>query len=224
LDLETSQTFIIPSNPGDDLISYGYNINSPIFIIVVIFGLTGIILGGFGFFLRSIQSKSVLRKKYLYLSIGFLTYSIFAVADTLDIISPIINIIIKGGLLSSDLFIYYGLREVPTKKEKEVIHKKEIKVAESLFRLSKKPEFITEEEITFQKERKICLVCKRELSRVMYTCPKCDALYCINCSDSLSNLENACWVCNTPFNESKPVKSFIEEKEDVYKLNQKKKD
>ena len=44
----------------------------------------------------------------------------------------------------------------------------------------------------------------------MYTCPACDALYCIKCSDSLSNLENACWVCNTPFDESKPTKPFKE--------------
>ncbi|MFX1575150.1 MAG: hypothetical protein ACFFB0_20635 [Promethearchaeota archaeon] len=40
----------------------------------------------------------------------------------------------------------------------------------------------------------------------MYTCPTCDAMYCITCSEALSNLENACWVCNTAFDESKPVK------------------
>jgi len=46
----------------------------------------------------------------------------------------------------------------------------------------------------------------------MYICPDCDTFYCKKCSKTLVNLENACWVCNHPFDESKPVKPF--EKED----------
>ena len=72
-----------------------------------------------------------------------------------------------------------------------------------------KPQKLTEEEVTFHKEKKICLVCKGKLSRLLYMCPECDALYCIKCSDALSDLENACWVCETAFDESKPV-GFLE--------------
>ena len=57
----------------------------------------------------------------------------------------------------------------------------------------------------------------------MYTCPKCDALYCIKCSDTLSNLENACWVCNTPFDDSKPTKPYKMIKEAGVKKSKKKK-
>lgn len=77
-----------------------------------------------------------------------------------------------------------------------------------------RPEKITEEEVIFHKEKKICLVCKTQVSRVMYSCPECSALYCIKCSDALSNLENACWVCNTSFNDTKPSRPYEKEKEE----------
>ncbi|MFW9827957.1 MAG: hypothetical protein ACFFEY_10210 [Candidatus Thorarchaeota archaeon] len=69
-----------------------------------------------------------------------------------------------------------------------------------------KPSTITVEEIELYKEKGLCLVCKSKVSRLNYICPKCNALYCVKCSDALTNLENACWVCDTPFDESKPVK------------------
>ena len=67
-----------------------------------------------------------------------------------------------------------------------------------------KPKTITKEEINFSIEKKICLVCKSKVSRLNYFCPECEVLYCIRCSDALSNLENACWVCETPFKVVKP--------------------
>jgi hypothetical protein len=81
-----------------------------------------------------------------------------------------------------------------------------------------KPKKLTEEEITFYREQKICLVCKGKTSRLTYICPTCEALYCVNCSTALSNLENACWVCDTPFDESKPVKIPKKLKEEKIKF------
>lgn len=75
-----------------------------------------------------------------------------------------------------------------------------------------RPETITEEEVWVSKEKKICLVCKKEILRANYICPECKTFYCKNCSEALSNLENMCWVCDTPFDESKPSKLI--EKED----------
>jgi len=94
---------------------------------------------------------------------------------------------------------------------KPEISKKALNVLKTFIR----PERITEEEVTFHKEKKICLVCKTHVLRVMYSCPECDALYCIKCSDALSKMNNACWVCNTPFDETKPSKPYIEEEEEV---------
>jgi predicted amidophosphoribosyltransferase len=93
-------------------------------------------------------------------------------------------------------------------KEKGVSTKKSVDIIGVFTR----PETITEEEVSVSKEKKICLVCKNEVLRANYICPECKAFYCKNCSEALSNLENLCWVCDTPFNESKPSRPF--EKED----------
>ena len=99
--------------------------------------------------------------------------------------------------------------------EQESIGKKDEfqEFIEMIARHKHKP--LTEEEITFYKEQKICLVCKGKISRLNYICPNCDALYCVKCSEALSNLENACWVCNEPFDESKPYKPFKKVEEEV---------
>jgi len=69
-----------------------------------------------------------------------------------------------------------------------------------------KPTTITVEEIELYREKGLCLVCKSKVSRLNYICPKCNTFYCVKCSEALTNLENSCWVCETPFDESKPVK------------------
>ena len=86
---------------------------------------------------------------------------------------------------------------------KEKTPKTEVKIEESLFRLTKPPDNITEEEVTFHREKLICLACKKGVARINYICPECNVLYCINCAEKLSKLENKCWVCNEPFEEVK---------------------
>ena len=79
-----------------------------------------------------------------------------------------------------------------------------------------KPEKVTEEEVSISKEKKICLVCKGKVARRnIFLCPECDTFYCSKCSEALEDLENACWVCEAPFDESKPVKLPEKEEEKV---------
>jgi len=81
-----------------------------------------------------------------------------------------------------------------------------------------RPKKVTEEEVSVSKEKKICLVCKGNVFRNnIYLCPECNTFYCSKCSEALSNLENACWVCETPFDESKPVR-LPEKKEEEMAL------
>ena len=82
---------------------------------------------------------------------------------------------------------------------------------------------IKEEQITVHKERKICIVCKGDILGYMYAC-NCDALYCEKCARALTDIENVCWVCNTPIDTTKPIKLYkkdeLEEKDvtkDTYK-------
>ena len=81
-----------------------------------------------------------------------------------------------------------------------------------------RPRRITEEEVTYHKEQKICLVCKGKVSGYNNYICKCDTLYCEKCGKTLEDLENACWVCSTPFNALKPSRPFdYEEKMDIVK-------
>ncbi len=100
--------------------------------------------------------------------------------------------------------------EFEAKSDIEVEH-------EDMLGIFTRPDKINEEDISLSIEKKICLVCKGKVSRFnSYIC-ECYVLYCEKCAQALSNLENACWVCNAPFDESKPVKEYknIEEKTDA---------
>jgi len=146
------------------------------------------------------------------LSIGFIIFGVFGIVDSFA--TPTLGTIaLRVGAFSSFLFWYSALKEKTIKPEKTVL-KKEVSIEESLFRLSElKPGEITAEEVTFYREKKICLVCKGKVVKFNYIC-ECDALYCENCVRTLGNLENACWVCNAPFDESKPSIPYKIEKEE----------
>jgi len=80
----------------------------------------------------------------------------------------------------------------------------------------KAPQKITEEEITYFKEKKICLVCKGNIEGFNnYICPKCEVLYCENCARTLIDLENTCWVCESPLDKSKPSKPFKRKEDEI---------
>jgi len=64
---------------------------------------------------------------------------------------------------------------------------------------------IKEEKVIISKETKICLVCKGEVFGFSYLC-KCGANYCENCARAVSDLENVCWVCESPIDYLKPIK------------------
>ena len=140
------------------------------------------------------------------LSIGFILFVIGSMLETIS--SPgFLVIIVRIGMVSSVWLWYWGLRKEP-EKIKKAYTKKEVKVERDLFRIIKRPEQITEEEISISKEKKNCLVCKGNVSGINYICTECGAFYCMKCSQAISNLENACWVCNVPIDKSKPVKSI----------------
>lgn len=79
-----------------------------------------------------------------------------------------------------------------------------------------------EEQVTVHKDTKICLVCKGVISGFTFICD-CDVVYCQNCAQALTNLENACWVCNAPIDATKPVKPYEESEIGVsHKISEKK--
>lgn len=172
-------------------------------------------LFGFGFLYKSFQTTGLISKKFLWLAIG--AFFLMGVGinnnfTTISIFSVFISII---GNFTGFWFLYLGLKE-EAEEPKKMRPKSEVKVEESLFRITKRPDNITEEEVSISKERKICLVCKGKLAKLLYMCPDCNSFYCVNCSEALSNAENACWVCDAPLDDSRPSKPFKkEEKLDI---------
>ncbi|MFX1568481.1 MAG: hypothetical protein ACFFCV_08945 [Promethearchaeota archaeon] len=225
VDPINSVEIIEPIPSGLKLIEINLIFGSLAFILAIIIGLLAVIFSGFGLLFKSFRVEGLLKKKYLVLAIGFFLYIISVLLETMTSVL-LLNIIFEsGGVVSASLW-YVGLREEDIKiREKP---KKDLIIEEGLFRLTKRPDNITEEEVTFHREKKICLICKSRLEKFNYMCPNCDALYCMNCAQALINLENACWVCDSPIDDSKPVKVFpkmndiIEEKSNENDLKNKK--
>ncbi len=103
--------------------------------------------------------------------------------------------------------MFHVIKTFRSPYEDEIVKKEELKDFVKIFT---KPPKITAEEVQYHREKRICLVCKNKISRLNYICPECLALYCLKCSDALSNLENSCWVCETPFDETRPIQVMKE--------------
>ncbi len=111
--------------------------------------------------------------------------------------------------------IFIGFQQlIKDRKSKKFEIAKKIKLEEGfqeIIRGFAKHRRITEEEVSVSKEKQICIVCKNEVLRDNYICPECKTFYCLKCSTALVEAENACWVCDTPFDESKPSKPLKKE-------------
>jgi len=204
------------TNPrGEALIHTNVSNDHPLFIIIFIF----IFIIGFGYIcfgllVKGIKSEGVAKKNFFLISSGFFLFYLLNIFDAFS--NPGITLIfIRSGIFVSFLLWYLALKE-KTVKHEEIPLKKEVSVEESLFRVTElKPGNITEDEVTFFREKKICLICKGKKLGFTYICPECEAFYCVKCAQALSDLENACWVCNLPVDKSKPSEPFKKEGEEV---------
>ena len=57
-------------------------------------------------------------------------------------------------------------------------------------------------------------MCRGEVIRFSYICG-CGAIYCGNCAQALTDLENECWSCEALIDFLKPSKPYKEEEETV---------
>ncbi|MCK4280624.1 MAG: hypothetical protein KAX10_00795 [Candidatus Lokiarchaeota archaeon] len=102
-------TYDNPTSPGEDLINDNLVFESIPSIIALIFLLSIILFLGVGFLHKSFQSTGIIRRKFLYLSLGSFVYAIGAVLDGL--FSPgIILIFIRSAMIGSSWLFYYGLK------------------------------------------------------------------------------------------------------------------
>ncbi|MFX1443417.1 MAG: hypothetical protein ACFFHV_08390 [Promethearchaeota archaeon] len=210
LDTNNSFIFRLPAHPGEDIIDVNFNRTSPTFILIVFFLLSALIFNGVGFIYKSFQSTGIIRKRFLFLSIGWIMFVLAGALDSLT--SPGIGLfLVRIGMLSSSWFWYFGLREEKVKaieisNKKSMSEESDITLIERLSLLH--DEQLSEKDVNLYREQIICLVCKGDALGFVYICPDCKALYCEKCARSLIDLENACWICNCAIDKSKPVKIY----------------
>ena len=213
--VDPMNSFVItyPGEPGEELMQAPFNWNSPLIIIGII-GITSfIIFCCFGYLYEALQSTGIIRKKFFYLFLGYSVWISGAILEAFLFVGIFI-VFVRIIALFSAIFFYFGIREEPEKKER-IKPKKEVKVKGDLFRISKRPDQITEEEVSISKEKKICLVCKGRVRHFnVYICD-CDTFYCAKCARALIVLENMCWACSGPIDKSKPIKPYKREEEEI---------
>jgi hypothetical protein len=210
------------------LFSMSTAIGDPEVLNVIYFGtiiMSALSLVGVFFYLIplyfNIEKISQIRSSYLWGLIIFVNSITMVLAIYLLLVSLVFILIPLYFLIISFPITFLLVRilnqEKKLKSQSEnlqAMHERK-NVDVNLLNIFNRPQKITEEEVSVSKERKICLVCKGKLTRSIYLCPECNALYCMKCSDTLSTLENACWVCETSFDESRPVKHLEKESKKI---------
>jgi len=110
LDPMGTFNFILPPGPGELLIDYNVNMFTPAGIIMAVLLLLVLIILGFGFLIKSFQSTGVLRRKFLFLSLGAICFCIFGLLEGLT--APgVMVIFVRMGYLISFWLMYYGLKD-----------------------------------------------------------------------------------------------------------------
>lgn len=125
-----------------------------------------------------------------------------------SVIGVIIAEIMRPYFLAEPTYLTVVLLFVFILATSVIIQMRETLPTKAVVKWEKPTEKISEEDLELYKEQKICLVCKGHVGGFTFTfiCPKCDVLYCEKCARSLANLENECWVCEHPIDESRRVK------------------
>ena len=206
-----SADYVYPETSGEDLIDNPLAVGSLLSILLFIIIFFNAIFAILAMFYKSFQSEGVLRRKFQFMTLGGVIVIITGMIDAFLGGLGWFYFFIRSGVVIGCWIFYLALRETSEKEEKIKITK-EIKVKGDLFRISKyRREDITEEEVSISKERKICLVCKGKLRKFKVFLCDCDALYCHKCAEALVKLENACWACGEPIDDTKPTKPFKKE-------------
>jgi len=107
-DTMNSFTFTL-DRPGENLIDASFVIGCPMFIIMVVFLLSVLFFNGIGFLIKSIQSTGILRRRFLFLSLGFIVFVLFGTFDSL--VAPGITLFfVRICIMISTWLMYIGLK------------------------------------------------------------------------------------------------------------------
>jgi uncharacterized membrane protein len=97
----------VPPN-GTGLLNTSIWPTSIAFILMMIFLVSGLIFNGFGFLRIAVKSSGILRRKFLYLSLGWILFIVCGAFDALFEPGPI-TFFIRLGTMTSIVFLYIGV-------------------------------------------------------------------------------------------------------------------
>jgi len=108
-DTAASFRTLAPTIPGETIIDASFNTRHPTFLLIAVFLISALIFLGIGFAIKAKQSTGLLRKKFIYLSVGFI---IFVLSGALDSIIklPLAIGIIRVIMATFALWMYLGLK------------------------------------------------------------------------------------------------------------------
>ncbi|MFX1280023.1 MAG: hypothetical protein ACFFA3_11440 [Promethearchaeota archaeon] len=107
----TNASFIdlAPETPGETIISASFDRGHPTFLLVAFFLVSALVFLGIGFLIKGIQATGELRKKFIFLAIGFIIFVVTGASDSLLDPGPILGII-RGLQMTFAIWLYLGLR------------------------------------------------------------------------------------------------------------------
>jgi hypothetical protein len=99
----------IPSPLGSDIIDTSSNYSYYTSYFLIVFILSIMLFNGIGFLMKAKQATGILKKKFLYLAIGFILFAIIVIFDS--IVPPMIALfIVRFGIIISSILIYLGIK------------------------------------------------------------------------------------------------------------------
>ncbi|MFX1366074.1 MAG: hypothetical protein ACFFCE_06895 [Promethearchaeota archaeon] len=93
----------------DGLIQAGFNMIYPTFILLMIFLIVILVFMGIGCAVKAKQATGLLRKKFLYLSIGYIIFVVVSMLEVIFTVTPIVGII-RIAMTTYAIWMYLGLK------------------------------------------------------------------------------------------------------------------
>lgn len=100
---------LAPEIPGETIIAASFERAHPTYILIVIFLLSTLVFLGIGFLIKAKQATGDLRKKFLFLAIGFIIFVLAGASDSLIAPGPVLWII-RGIMMTFAIWLYLGLK------------------------------------------------------------------------------------------------------------------
>jgi hypothetical protein len=96
-------------NPGDGLIDASFVRTHPTFLLIALFLVFTLIFLGIGFLIKAKQATGELRKKFIYLAIGFIIFVLVGALDSI-LTLPIAIGFVRVVMMTFALWMYLGLK------------------------------------------------------------------------------------------------------------------